>query len=317
MWTNALGHFAAAVVAAYAIAALAPVLATLLPRSARRWMGWALLPAIEACILLIPPERVGFRAGAAYLVNEVAFKVVDWFGRERRPGLREYFRFLIPFPTLAVVFPYHKRRLAMPDDPWRHLVALILGPLVVAASITLLLVAKHVEVLRTNFALDHTVKFLLFIPTVEAISRMLFALERLAGFDTSPIIRNAFLSRTPAEFWRRYNVRVHDWMLRNVYASAGGRRAPVRGVVAVFLVSAALHEVMFGIATSRFDGSQFLFFLLQIPAVLLSGPLERFADRAGAPGRILAHTATIVFFAVTSVLFFQGMSRVFPIVYAG
>jgi len=316
MSTEVWWRLTAAVALAYVLAMLAPLLKRLLPKSATRWIGWILLPAIWSCVLLIPPDRIGVRALAAFLVNEVALKVVDYFRCERTGGLREYYWLLIPFPTLAVVFPDHKRRLARRDNPWPHILRLTAGTIGILLGILVLYAARHIDALRSNFWLDHFVKVVFFLSTIESISQVLYALERLAGFAVTPVIHHAFLSRTPAEFWRRYNGRVHDWLIRNVYSPVGGRRAPIRGVVMVFVFSALLHELMFDVATSVLDGSQLLFFLLQIPAVLVSGPLERFARRTGTIGRIVVHAVTILFLTATSVLFFKGMSRVFPIVYA-
>jgi hypothetical protein len=84
----------------------------------------------------------------------------------------------------------------------------------------------------------------------------------------------------------------------------------------VFLVSGVFHEVTFTLATSRLTGYQFAFFTIQGPAALASGRLERLARRGGFAGKITAHGATIVFIAVTSVLFFDGVSKIFPFVYA-
>ena len=89
-------------------------------------------------------------------------------------------------------------------------------------------------------------------------------------------------------------------------------RSPARGVFLVFLVSAALHEVMFGVATSRFDGYQFAFFFVQIPAVLASRPLISAAGRWGAAGAAAAHGATIAWFYATSMLFLHGGNRALP-----
>ena len=50
--------------------------------------------------------------------------------------------------------------------------------------------------------------------------------------------------------------------------------------------------------------------------MLASGRLERLARRGGIAGKITAHGATILFVAVTSVLFFDGVSKIFPFVYA-
>ena len=152
---------------------------------------------------------------------------------------------------------------------------------------------------------------LTFVLAIESLSRALCGLERLAGFDTTPIIRNAYLSRTVSEFWRRYNYRIHDWLYRNVFQATGGRRAPVRSLLLVFLVSGLFHEVMFALATSRLTGYQFAFFTIQGPAALASGALS-LARRGGIAGKITAHGATILFFAVTSVLFFDGVARSSP-----
>ena len=46
------------------------------------------------------------------------------------------------------------------------------------------------------------------------------------------------------------------------------------------------------------------------------GRLERLARRGGIAGKITAHGATILFVAVTSVLFFDGVSKIFPFIYA-
>ena len=60
----------------------------------------------------------------------------------------------------------------------------------------------------------------------------------------------------------------------------------------------------------------FAFFTIQGPAALASGRLERLARRGGIAGKITAHGATILFVAVTSVLFFDGVSKIFPFIYA-
>lgn len=144
----------------------------------------------------------------------------------------------------------------------------------------------------------------------------MLGLERLFGFDTAPIIDRAYLSRSPAEFWHRYNQRVRWWLTLNVFRPSGGLRAPARGIWATFVVSALLHEVAFGIATSCFDGYQALFFLLQAPAVIASRPLERLEKR-GIAGALVARLITLLWLAATSMLFFRGVDRVFPFVYAG
>jgi hypothetical protein len=156
----------------------------------------------------------------------------------------------------------------------------------------------------------------LFVVAIESLSQVLYGLERLAGYDVFPIIDRAYLSRTVSEFWRRYNGRVHDWLYRNVFLASGGRHRPARGILLVFLVSAVFHEVMFDVALSKITGYQLAFFLLQAPPALASRWLERLARRHGIAGRVVAHGFTILFLAVTSILFWRGVSDVFPFIYA-
>ena len=226
--------------------------------------------------------------------------------------LREYYRFLIPFPVLAAVYPDHKRRLPRPESPWPQVLRLIGG--IVGCTIALLAIRalSRIALIRSNFALNHAVMLPTFVLAIESLSRALCGLERLAGFDTTPIIRNAYLSRTVSEFWQRYNYRLHDWLYRNVFQATGGRRAPVRSVLLVFVFSGVFHEAAFALATSRLTGYQFAFFAIQGPAVLASRHLERLARGGGIAGRITAHGVTILFLSVTSVLFFHAVSEVFP-----
>ena len=288
-----------------------------------RWAGVSgavVASALLACPLLIPAEQVVMRALAAVLCVDLFFKVIEVARHTRRAartiGPPEYLRVLIPFPVFLVMLD---RRTDRRERTWPvplELLRLLLGGAIFAAAVALTLAAMHSRLLRSSFALDHALKVFLFLIAIESLSQALLGLERLCGFDTAPIIDRAYLSRTPAEFWIRYNQRVHEWLYRNVFLPAGGRRAPMRGVIAVCVASAALHELMFGIATSRFDGYQAAFFLLQAPAVLCSRWLERLANRGGPLGSALARGLTIIWMATTSILFFHGVDRVFPFVYA-
>ncbi len=69
---------------------------------------------------------------------------------------------------------------------------------------------------------------------------------------------------------------------------------------------------MFGIATSRFDGYQLLFFIVQIPAVIASRHLRRFAAKVGLPAIVLLRGITIIWMMGTSILFFHGVNRIVP-----
>jgi hypothetical protein len=314
------GWLVLAVVSAYSSAALAPLLRCRLRGRGGALVGWCLVPVVLACPLLIPPASVGLRAASAFVSGDITFKMVEsfrhWRHGERAPGLRGYYRFLVPFPVLAAVYPDHRRRLLCPENPWPQVRRLLGGIVGCILAVLALRALSGIAPVRSSFALNHAVMLPTFVLAIESLSRALCGLERLAGFDTAPIVRNAYRSRTVSEFWRRYNDRIHDWLYRNVFRATGGRRTPVRSVLLVFLVSGLFHEVMFALATSRLTGYQFAFFAIQGPAALASGRLERLARRGGNAGKAAAHGATILFVAVTSVLFFGGVGRIFPFIYA-
>lgn len=314
-----MGHFGwllLALAVAYACVLVVPLLAWCSRGRLLTPTGWCAAAGCFACPLLIPADLVGLRAAAVLVSVELVFKTVDFLRHRNRgrdaPVAREYCRLLVPFPVLAVAYPDHKRRLVRPDRPWPHVLRILGGSACVAAGVVLVRSVSGTAVVQSSPALDHAVRVLIFIPVIESLSRVLYGFERLAGFATTPIIQNAYLSRTVSEFWRRYNYRLHDWLYRNVFQATGGRRTPVRSVLLVFVFSGVFHEAAFALATSRLTGYQFAFFAIQGPAALASRRLERLARRGGIAGRVTAHGVTILFLFVTSVLFFHGVSQVFP-----
>jgi hypothetical protein len=277
-------------------------------------------PAVLLSPLLIPSERIRLRAVAAFVATDLMFRMIDYFCHQRSKrdtaGYRDYCRFLVPFPVLLVTLAEHRRRLLGNVLAWQDVVRVFGGAAGVAAGFLFLGLAEEVAIIRESFFVDHVVKVAIFVLTIESASRLLYGLERLAGCDTTPIVQNAFLSRTVAEFWQRYNSRVHRWLYDNIFLPSGGRRAATRGICLVFLVSALLHELMFGIATSRFDGYQFAFFMLQAPAVLASRPIERWTKHGGIVAKAAAHSSAILWMVGSSVLFFHSVNNVFPFFYA-
>jgi hypothetical protein len=315
-----VGWLLLAILAAYGCAVGAPLLRDRLRGRVGAFVGWCIVPIIMLCPLLIPSANIGLRAASAFLSGDITFKMVEsfrhWHKGERTLLLRDYYRFLIPFPVLAIVYPDHRRRLPRPESPWPQVLRLFGGIVGFTVAFLAVRALSNIALLRSSFALNHAAILPIFMLAIESLSRALWGLERLVGFDTTPVIRNAYLSRTVSEFWRRYNDRTHDWFYRNVFQATGGRHTPVRSLLLVFLVSGLFHEVAFAVATSRLTGYQFAFFTIQAPAALASGRLERLARRGGIAGQITAHGATILFLAVTSILFFDGVSKILPFVYA-
>lgn len=315
-----LGWLVLAIVAAYGCAVAALLVRRRSRGRAGAVVGWCFVASTFACPLLIPAASSGLRAGAAFFSVDVMFKLVDIFRRRSRSGwnagLRQDLWFLVPFPVLSVVHPDHKRRLRCRENPWPQIGRVLGGIAGSVGAVLALRMLTGLDPVRSSFALNHAAMLVTFVVAIESISRAVCGLERLAGFDTTPVIRNAYLSRTVAEFWQRYNDRVHTWFYQNVFLPTGGRRAPVRSILLVFLVSGLMHEVPFTMATSRLTGYQLAFFAIQGPAALASGSLDRLARRGGLAGRVATHGSTILILAVTSVLFFDGMSRIFPFVYS-
>ena len=313
----ALLYFLGSVSAAYFVAlAVWPLLA-----ARRQWnVAGAILAvaAIGACPLLIPRELVVARALACLACVDMLFRVAD-FARQLRSNpehisWRQFVRFLIPFPFLLVVFGQKQLAASSNSVQIVELGRMLLGAAAFVTGLVVMLACTHVAVLRESFWLDHFVKFVVFAVGIEGISQGMAAFERLAGFQTRPIIDQPYLARTPAEFWFRYNNRVRRWLYLNVFVPSGGRRVPLLGIAAVFFVSAAFHEYFFAIATSSWDGYQFAFFMLQTPAVMISPQLARLAA-GSVTGQMIARSLTVIWIAATSPLFFHGLDRVFPFVY--
>jgi hypothetical protein len=281
---------------------------------------WIAAPVITALLCAIPAEYVVLRALTALPFIDLTLRIID-FGRQSRAGRtancnwRHYCGLLVPFPLLLVVFGQKNRRLADRGAWPTELARIACGGTVFALGWLCLCLAQRCSVLRSSFWLDHAVKLVVWVIALEFAAQAAAGLERLLGYNTTPPINRTFISRTPAEFWTRWNQRVYGWLYVNVFLASGGNRAPVRGIVATFFVSAVLHEVMFDIATSRVDGYQATFFLMQIPAVLVSRPLERWARRGSPVGVLFAHAATMGWFAASSVFFFHGIERIFPFYY--
>jgi hypothetical protein len=309
----------AAVVAAYVYAVIAfPLLR--IPGRFGRLLGICAALVELPCPLLIAADQMVLRAIAEFLCVDLWLKMID-YSRQFRAGdagsssFPAYLRFLPPIPVLSVVFGEREKRLADRLPVARELAIVGLTGCIAVGAFPAVEFASSIPALRACFPLNHAVKLAMFLVTIEAISRISWGVERLAGYNIAPLIDQCYLSKTPGEFWRRYNKRVGKWLFLNVFLPSGGRRAPIRGIFTAFFVSAALHEVAFAIATSRFTGYQFTFFMLQAPAVAVSGCLQPTIDRSGPALRTVSRCITILWFYFTSVFFFEGVNRIFPFVY--
>ena len=267
--------------------------------------------------ILIPSNHVMARALAAFIAVDLFFKTIDYarqheLGKTKIKDFAEYAKFLIPFPILLVRFD---QRLVFDGFCLRKCLPALPPISIFVLLICLVFQASKWELIRSSFFWDHTLKFVIFVIAIESLAKAILSVEHAIGFATKPLIVVAYQSQSVGEFWYRYNTRVHSWLEFHVFNRFGGRKRPVKAVFVTFLLSGAIHEIGFSVATSRIDGYQFIFFAIQAPAIIASRGLQRIVRRLRIRNAIM-HGTTIFWMWASSILFFHGVNRVFPFFYA-
>jgi hypothetical protein len=141
---------------------------------------------------------------------------------------------------------------------------------------------------------------------MELSGELLRSVHRLGGIAVEQLQRNPIVSRSVAEFWgERWNLPMTRWLNDFFFRPLARRGHPLAGIVAAFIVSAALHAWLFFAATG-WKGALLAgaFFLVQIPAVLL----ERHWHVRRWPA-FAAHLWTLGFLVLSSPLFLWPMIR--------
>jgi len=155
--------------------------------------------------------------------------------------------------------------------------------------------------------LQHGAKVTTLVLAAVFLCTLLVAAWQVCGGASGEIMRRPFLARTPADFWRRWNVPMQRFFYERIFKPANGRRAPVRAMLAVFVVSGIMHEYVFGIALGRVQGWQMAFFMIQGCAVVAT---KRIRPRAWRAVPWIA--ATFAFNIASGVLFFAGVNGLAP-----
>ena len=277
-----------------------------LGRGARLVWIWTTGALLLASPRLIAGDHPFARFLAAISALAFTFKVAD-LHIGATLGLRPTFGAFAGYvvnPGSAVLRKLHQAPRTTRTEDLKLLAA---GGLAAAASASLFAAVVRVDWAAYPFALEHSVKVLSFFLVVLTAAPALEGLFRLVGFRVVKTMNRVYLSATPAELWNRYNLLVHQLLYENVFRVWGGRRAPVRGTLAAFAVSAAAHEYLFSVATGRVRGLQAAFFLIQ-------GAASAATLRVRPKGwrRAVGIVATLAFNLVTSVLFFDGINRIAP-----
>jgi hypothetical protein len=269
-----------------------------------------LLPAaaiVAFAPLAVPIERPIVRFQAAIFAGVALMKLWDLhLGALRgvRPRFGEYLKFLADLPRLV-------DRAPVPARPGRAESAarLALGLLGMAAAALAFWFALGVDWSAWPFLAEHAVKAALLFPLGVAYLAALAALSRLLGGGAvDPGGLDSLAAPTPAEFWRRYNRNVGQFLREDCFLPLGGRRHPARATLAAFAISGLLHEYLFAVAAGRVTGQQLLFFL-----VAGSGAAATLRLRPHGAPAALGAAATLAFHLAASLLFFASAHGVFPI----
>lgn len=134
----------------------------------------------------------------------------------------------------------------------------------------------------------------------------------LRGLDHDDGFNKPFASVSPSEFWgQRWNNWISELLHRYVFLPSGGRRHPLRGLLAAFAVSGLFHELMFDIGTMRFNGGMLAFFLLQGGLVAVTAQ-SRLFRRLVRDLPVLAWLLTLILMLGTGILFVYGMDGADP-----
>ena len=287
--------------AAYAVAAcFFPALAW--GRRARAAAFVALAPLVLLTPLFVPADRRLLRYLAPVLATVLAVKLYDLQTHGApRTTLRAYLTLLAnPFGLILRKLDVKRRPPARED-----LAQLGLGLAGAAGGACLLAGALAVDWRWLPFALEYVALvlafFLALLPPLAAAA----ATWRLLGGAGLNVMNRPWLARTPADFWRRYNLVMQQFFYEDVFKPAGGLRAPVRATLLTFAVSAVIHEYIYGIALGRVQGYQTGFFLLQGVAVAATAR----AKPRGWGAAVWA-ACTWAFLLTSSVLFFASMNGV-------
>jgi hypothetical protein len=222
--------------------------------------------------------------------------------RGQRPGTLTFAVFLIS-PTLCRRAPDVK-----PCRSGRRCLFRLAGGCVGLSAATGTLVCLFlVDWGPYPWIVEHGAKAATLVAMTVFLCTLLVAAWQVCGGASGEIMRRPFLARTPADFWRRWNVPMQRFFYERVFKPANGRRAPVRAMLAVFVLSGLMHEYVFGIALGRLQGWQMVFFLVQGCAAVGTMRTKPRAWRA-VPWTV----ATFAFNIASGVLFFAAVNGLVP-----
>lgn len=263
--------------------------------------------------VLIWPEAKIIRGCVAVVALLLALRVYSYCRSDVRGGFLNYLHFLsfaLLSPHLVYSPSEHAAKARTPIGP--EIFRIFAGAMVAVVVWHLTMRLMFTPAAFHSWIVNHLIFTAGFTLFIQAIGHCLFGLWRLLGIRSRLLMENILLSRTPAEFWRRWSWPIHLWLYRYVYLPCGGNSNRVRATLAVFLISGLQHELLVALAIGRVTGHQTAFFMLNGLGAIASPAMERFARR-GILARSLVHLMTIVFLTATASLMFTSFNYIIPI----
>ncbi|KAJ4800696.1 MBOAT (membrane bound O-acyl transferase) family protein [Rhynchospora pubera] len=122
----------------------------------------------------------------------------------------------------------------------------------------------------------------------------------IINMPIEPQFNNPFLGTSLRDFWsRRWNIMVSQTLRQLVYDPVAPRLGPAIGLIACFLVSGLMHEVIFYyLASTRPTGEVVSFFLLQGLGIIVEHIVKR--ATTWRPPKIIACPMTIGFVMISA-----------------
>ena len=303
--------FGAAILRTLSISALAQIAAASFYPALRTSPGLRTLALGVVCTvilltpLLIPADAPLVRFVAALMSAVLTVKLYDLQVGARR-GIRPdlwSFLFFLPNATANVL-----RKLDAERRPARPLRQLVQPAALLLLSVVTLAGLFSFDWSRAPFILEHAVKASAMFVFAISFVALIVGLARMVGLPARDFTDAPFLARTPADFWRRYNRPIQQFYYEDVFKPLGGRRQPAAATLLIFVLSALMHEYVFGVAIGRVQGYQTAFFLLQGCAVAATFRLKPTGAKA-----VFWIGATLAFNLLTSMLFFASADALLPI----